>query len=99
MNSWCVDVSTGTIWTQNIITLMYESEFQQKNEFPNNLEKMPWLEFPEGHSDYSSRPSPRLFVSHLVPRFMPPSLRDRKAKVNLKDQCVYHVLCEVCVCV
>ncbi|KAB5554302.1 hypothetical protein PHYPO_G00048780 [Pangasianodon hypophthalmus] len=84
---------SGTIWTQNIITLICESDYKQGNEFPNSYETMPWLEFPKGHSDYSSRPSPRLFVSHLTPRLMPPGLKDKKAKIvyvmrNPKDNVV-----------
>ncbi|KAM9434114.1 amine sulfotransferase [Clarias gariepinus] len=84
---------SGTIWAQNIITLICESEGNQDEEFPNNLEKMPWLEFPEGHTDYSSRRSPRLFASHLLPRLMPPGLKDKKAKIvyvmrNPKDNAV-----------
>ncbi|KAK2828991.1 hypothetical protein Q7C36_016981 [Tachysurus vachellii] len=84
---------SGTIWTQNIITLICESHFEQRNDVSNNLEKMPWLEFPEGQSDYSSRPSPRLFASHLLPRLMPPGLKDKKAKIvyvmrNPKDNVV-----------
>lgn len=76
-----MDVFTGTIWTQNIITLICESGDNQDDKLTNNLEKMPWLEFPEDHSDYSLRPSPRLFASHLTPRLMPPGLKDKKAKV------------------
>ncbi|XP_046722006.1 amine sulfotransferase [Silurus meridionalis] len=84
---------SGTIWTQNIITLICESDLQHNSDVSNNLKKMPWLEFPEGHADYSSRPSPRLFTSHLPPRLMPPELKGKKAKIvyvrrNPKDNVV-----------
>ncbi|XP_017568786.2 amine sulfotransferase-like isoform X1 [Pygocentrus nattereri] len=84
---------SGTIWTQNIIMLICESDCTNETEFSNNLEKMPWLEYPQGHSDYSSRASPRFFASHLPPALMPPGLKDKKAKIvyvarNPKDVAV-----------
>uniref|UniRef100_A0A3B4EIL7 Sulfotransferase n=1 Tax=Pygocentrus nattereri TaxID=42514 RepID=A0A3B4EIL7_PYGNA len=84
---------SGTIWTQNIIMLICESDSTGETEFTNNLEKMPWLEYPQGHSDYSSRASPRSFTSHLRPLLMPPGLKDKKAKIvyvarNPKDVAV-----------
>ncbi|KAL7849703.1 hypothetical protein SRHO_G00190520 [Serrasalmus rhombeus] len=84
---------SGTIWTQNIIMLICGSDSTDEAEFPNNLEKMPWLEFPTGHSDYSSRPSPRFFASHLTPALMPSGFKGKKAKIvyvarNPKDVAV-----------
>uniref|UniRef100_A0A3B3S294 Sulfotransferase n=1 Tax=Paramormyrops kingsleyae TaxID=1676925 RepID=A0A3B3S294_9TELE len=38
---------------------------------------MPWLEYPDGRPDYVSRPSPRLFASHLTPALMPRGLREK----------------------
>ncbi|XP_064818677.1 amine sulfotransferase-like, partial [Oncorhynchus masou masou] len=70
---------SGTIWTQQIITSICESEMG--DIYPNNLEMMPWLEYIEKRTDYSLRPNPRLFASHLTPVLMPPGLRDKKAKM------------------
>ncbi|CAB1348325.1 unnamed protein product [Coregonus sp. 'balchen'] len=56
---------SGTIWAQQIITSICESEMG--DVYPNNLEMMPWLEYMEKRPDYSLRPNPRLFTSHLTP--------------------------------
>lgn len=82
---------SGTIWTQNIINLICEDTTDKT--YPNNLEKMPWLEYREGRPDYSLRPSPRLFASHLTPTLMPLGLKDKRGKIiyvmrNPKDNVV-----------
>ncbi|XP_041813649.1 amine sulfotransferase-like [Chelmon rostratus] len=86
---------SGTIWSQQIIISICELG-GGLNEYPNNMEQMPWLEYREDR-DYSVRPSPRLFSSHLTPALMPPGLKDKKAKIiyvmrNPKDNMVsgYH---------
>ncbi|XP_076609424.1 amine sulfotransferase-like [Chaetodon auriga] len=82
---------SGTIWTQQIIISICELG-GGLNEYPNNMEQMPWLEYPEGR-DYAGRPSPRLFASHLTTALMPLGLKDKKAKIvyvmrNPKDNIV-----------
>ncbi|XP_029946018.1 amine sulfotransferase-like [Salarias fasciatus] len=84
-------LKSGTIWTQQIIISICELA-GGLNEYPNNMEQMPWLEFCEGQ-DYSKRPSPRLFSSHLIPSFLPSGLKEKKAKIiyvmrNPKDNIV-----------
>ncbi|KAM8883015.1 amine sulfotransferase-like [Synchiropus picturatus] len=87
---------SGTIWTQQIIISIINFDGVKK-EYPNNSEEMPWLEFVVQREPYSTRPSPRLFCSHLTPALMPAGLKEKKAKIiyvmrNPKDVAVsfYH---------
>ncbi|XP_068611849.1 amine sulfotransferase-like [Brachionichthys hirsutus] len=87
---------SGTIWTQQIIISIYEFD-GGLSKYPTNMGKMPWLEYIDTQENYHLRPSPRLFVCHLPPEFMPPGLEDKRPKIiyvirNPKDIIVsyYH---------
>ncbi|KAL2086872.1 hypothetical protein ACEWY4_017931 [Coilia grayii] len=83
---------SGTVWTQRIVTLIFEEDFpDMANE--NQYVRMPWLEFVEKGKDHNSRPSPRLFCSHLQEHLMPRAMQQRRGKIiyvmrNPKDAMV-----------
>ncbi|XP_072263368.1 amine sulfotransferase-like [Pyxicephalus adspersus] len=74
---------SGTIWSQQILSLICSEGHRNGTEQIDTNERVPWLEFralnPE--TDYNLRPSPRLFVTHLSELFAPRELKNKKAKV------------------
>ncbi|XP_032999549.1 amine sulfotransferase-like [Lacerta agilis] len=94
---------SGTIWTQNILSLIYHEGHRDGTEKVNLLDRVPWLEYKDPNADYVNRPSPRLFVSHLPYYLVPKGLRNGRAKVvyvarNPKDVLVsyYHFAKAAC---
>ncbi|KAL1005676.1 hypothetical protein UPYG_G00062170 [Umbra pygmaea] len=71
---------SGTIWTQRIMTLIFEDDFPEEADL-NTVVRMPWFEYMEKGKNYKDRPSPRLFCSHLKPHLMPKGLHKGRAKV------------------
>ncbi|KAG1945834.1 sulfotransferase 2B1 [Pimephales promelas] len=67
---------SGTVWTQRIITLIYEEDFPDKAK-QSTYEQMPWLEYCLKGENYSIRPSPRLFCSHLLQPLIPKALQTK----------------------
>uniref|UniRef100_A0A8C1SLK5 Sulfotransferase n=1 Tax=Cyprinus carpio TaxID=7962 RepID=A0A8C1SLK5_CYPCA len=70
---------SGTVWTQRIMTLIYAEDFPDKAKQITH-DQMPWLEYRALKTNYNTRPSPRLFCSHLLQPLMPKMLQ-RKGKV------------------
>ncbi|XP_056614510.1 amine sulfotransferase-like isoform X1 [Triplophysa dalaica] len=67
---------SGTIWSQRIMTLLYENDLSGK-EGETTYEQMPWLELLQKGKDYNARPSPRLFSSHLQEHLVPNGLQHK----------------------
>ncbi|XP_015264547.1 PREDICTED: amine sulfotransferase-like [Gekko japonicus] len=88
---------SGTVWTQNILSLIYHEGHRNGTEDTDLMDRVPWLEYKFRNVDYISCPSPRLFATHLPYYLVPKGLRSRRAKViyvsrNPKDVLVsyYH---------
>ncbi|XP_034965031.2 amine sulfotransferase-like isoform X1 [Zootoca vivipara] len=88
---------SGTVWTENILSLIYHEGHRDGTENLNLLDRFLSLEFNIRKMDYASCPSPRLFASHLPYYLVPKGLRNKSAKVvyvvrNPKDVLVsnYH---------
>ncbi|XP_012859976.1 amine sulfotransferase-like [Echinops telfairi] len=72
---------SGTIWTQQIISSIYFEDHRNKNSHEDTLARVPFLEYNIRKVDFSKRPSPRLFATHLPYYIMPRGLKNKKAKV------------------
>ncbi|XP_072853652.2 amine sulfotransferase [Pogona vitticeps] len=88
---------SGTVWTQNILSLIYYEGHRNGTEETDLLDRMPWLEYNVRNVDWSKHESPRLIASHLPYYLVPKGLRNGKGKViyvlrNPKDALVscYH---------
>uniref|UniRef100_A0A8D0DQN4 Sulfotransferase n=1 Tax=Salvator merianae TaxID=96440 RepID=A0A8D0DQN4_SALMN len=84
---------SGTIWTQNILSLIYHEGHRNGVENIDLMDRVPWLEYNVRHMDYQRCPSPRLFASHLPYFLVPRELRNRRGTViyvarNPKDALV-----------
>ncbi|XP_070589502.1 amine sulfotransferase-like [Erythrolamprus reginae] len=88
---------SGTIWTQNIVSLILYEGHRDGTENVTLIDRAPWLEYNIFHVDLPSRPSPRIISSHLPYYLVPKGLQNKKGKIiyvlrNPKDVLVsnYH---------
>ncbi|CAM5132347.1 unnamed protein product [Natator depressus] len=72
---------SGTVWTQNILSLIYHEGHQDGTENMETKLRVPWLEYNIHNIDNVHRPSPRLFTTHLPYFLVPRDLRNRRGKV------------------
>ncbi|OWK01385.1 hypothetical protein Celaphus_00018827, partial [Cervus elaphus hippelaphus] len=71
---------SGTIWTQQILSLIYYKGHRNRTETVETIDRSPFLEYNLHKIDYEKRPSPRLFTSHLPYYLAPKGLKNKKAK-------------------
>ncbi|XP_056422378.1 amine sulfotransferase-like [Hyla sarda] len=88
---------SGTVWTQQILSLIFNEGHRNGTEESKTVDIMPWIELKINSEDFTSRPSPRLFTSHLPYYLTPRDLKFRTGKIiyvcrNPKDALVsfYH---------
>ncbi|XP_012781037.2 amine sulfotransferase-like [Ochotona princeps] len=72
---------SGTIWTQQILSLIYFEGHRKRTENVDTLDRVPFLEYNIRHMDFEKRPAPRLFASHLPYYLVPKGLKKKKAKI------------------
>uniref|UniRef100_A0A8B9S5V2 Sulfotransferase n=1 Tax=Apteryx owenii TaxID=8824 RepID=A0A8B9S5V2_APTOW len=72
---------SGTVWTQNILSLIFHEGHRNGTENIDLMDRIPWLEYNTKHMDYSAFPSPRLFATHLPYYLTPRDLRNKRARV------------------
>ncbi|XP_058938954.1 amine sulfotransferase-like [Kogia breviceps] len=72
---------SGTIWTQQILSLIYFEGHRNRSEMVNTCDRVPFLEHSAHKVDHVNRPSPRLFTSHIPYYLAPKGLKNRKAKI------------------
>ncbi|XP_014636768.1 PREDICTED: LOW QUALITY PROTEIN: amine sulfotransferase-like [Ceratotherium simum simum] len=86
---------SGTIWSQQLLSLIYFEEHGKRTENLETVDRVPFLEYNFQNIDFSARPSPHLFSTHLPHYLVPRGLKNKKAKViyiyrNPKDvMCLY----------
>ncbi|XP_055981300.1 amine sulfotransferase-like [Sorex fumeus] len=72
---------SGTIWTQQILSLIYFETYRNQTDNMKTAELAPFLEYNRRKLDYTKRPSPRIFSSHLPYYLVPNGLKNKKAKI------------------
>ncbi|XP_053315530.1 amine sulfotransferase-like [Spea bombifrons] len=72
---------SGTIWTKNILSLIYSEGHRTGTENIDTEDRVPSIEFNFTNLDFDSCPSPRLFSTHLSYSLVPQELRKKKGKV------------------
>ncbi|XP_053919894.1 amine sulfotransferase-like [Cuculus canorus] len=88
---------SGTVWTQNILSLIFFEGHRNGTENVENLDRIPWLEYNIKKKDYTTLPSPRILATHLPYYLVPRGLRNKRARIiyitrNPKDVMIsyYH---------
>lgn len=74
--------SSGTVWTQNILSLIIHEGHRNGTENVEIMKRIPWLEYKMGDEDYANLPLPRVFATHLPHYLVPRDLRKKRGRVS-----------------
>uniref|UniRef100_A0A8C6ZGS3 Sulfotransferase n=1 Tax=Nothoprocta perdicaria TaxID=30464 RepID=A0A8C6ZGS3_NOTPE len=69
---------SGTVWTQNILSLVIYEGHRNGTEDVENMDRIPWLEYNIKNMDYAALPAPRVFATHLPYYLTPRDLRNKR---------------------
>ncbi|XP_062952168.1 amine sulfotransferase-like [Cynocephalus volans] len=72
---------SGTIWTQQILSLIYFEGHRNRTENVETIDRAPFLEYNIRNMNFIDRPSPRLFTSHIPYYLAPKGLKNKRAKI------------------
>nr|XP_045009823.1 amine sulfotransferase-like [Jaculus jaculus] len=72
---------SGTIWTQQILSLIYFEGHRNRTENIQTVDRAPFFEYNLHDLDFIKMPSPRIFASHLPYYLVPKGLKNKKAKI------------------
>ncbi|XP_007957282.1 amine sulfotransferase-like [Orycteropus afer afer] len=72
---------SGTIWTQQILSLIYFEEHRNRTAIVETIDRAPFLEYNIRKVDFLKQPSPRLFSSHIPYYLAPNGLKNKKIKI------------------
>ncbi|XP_078504636.1 amine sulfotransferase-like [Lissotriton helveticus] len=72
---------SGTVWMQQILTLIYNEGYRNGTETIQTVDTAPWIEYNFRNVDHINRPSPRIITTHLPYDLVPKGLRKKKGKV------------------
>ncbi|KAK7835293.1 hypothetical protein U0070_017829, partial [Myodes glareolus] len=72
---------SGTIWTQQILSLIYFEGHRNNTENLQTMDRAPFFEYNIRNVDFTKMPSPRIFSSHLPYYLVPKVLKNKKVKI------------------
>jgi len=73
---------SGTVWTQNILSLILHEGHRNGTEDMELMDRIPWLEYNIKNKDFASLPLPRVFATHLPYYLLPRDLRNKRGRVS-----------------
>ncbi|NXU59404.1 ST3A1 sulfotransferase, partial [Turnix velox] len=72
---------SGTVWTQNILSLIMHEGHRNGTENMETMDRIPWIEYNMRNVDYTALPNPCFLTNHLPYFSLNPILLNKKARV------------------